>query len=67
MQNFAITKPQRKINKASMDDASHAVTVTIIDLGLSRMNASLESIHWSPFEPEVFEGEGNQDCSIFDG
>lgn len=44
-----------------MDDANHAVIVTIIDLGLSRMDASLEMIHWTPFEQEVFEGEGEYD------
>lgn len=41
-----------------MDAAIHAVAVTIIDLGLARMDASRSMTHWTPFEPEVFEGEG---------
>ncbi len=55
----------RKIIKDAhlpMDDRSHGVEVTLIDLGLSRMDAGDgsggEMVHWTPFEEEVFEGEG---------
>jgi serine/threonine-protein kinase haspin len=41
-----------------MDDAMHGVTATVIDLGLSRMDASKTKVHWTPFEQEVFEGKG---------
>jgi serine/threonine-protein kinase haspin len=45
-----------------MDDPSHGVRATIIDLGLSRMNAgdgdSEYVVHWTPFDEEVFMGEG---------
>lgn len=45
-----------------MDDSSYGVQVTIIDLGLSRMDAgdgdSGHVVHWTPFDDEVFMGEG---------
>jgi serine/threonine-protein kinase haspin len=46
-----------------MDDPSHGVRATIIDLGLSRMDAGDNKgdivTHWTPFEEETFMGEGN--------
>ncbi|THH28794.1 hypothetical protein EUX98_g5388 [Antrodiella citrinella] len=53
---------------ASMDDISHGVKTTIIDLGLSRMNAEdgAEShTIWTPFEPEIFEGEGDYQFDVY--
>jgi len=48
--------------RAYMDDRSHGVKATIIDLGLSRMDAGDggdgERVHWTPFDEEVFMGEG---------
>lgn len=44
-----------------MDDNRFGVKVTIIDLGLSRMNAADaqgSKIYWTPFDSEIFEGEG---------
>lgn len=44
-----------------MDDTRFGVKVTIIDLGLSRMNAADaqgSNIYWTPFDSEIFEGEG---------
>jgi len=45
-----------------MDDLSHGVEATIIDLGLSRMDAGDggcgDNVHWTPFDEEVFMGEG---------
>lgn len=47
-----------------MDDLSHGVEATVIDLGLSRMDAgdgtSGNEIHWTPLDEEVFMGEGNR-------
>jgi serine/threonine-protein kinase haspin len=45
-----------------MDHPVHGVKATVIDLGLARMGAcgndgSME-IRWTPFEEEIFEGEG---------
>ena len=48
-----------------MDDYSSGVIATIIDLGLSRMDASPTEVHWTPFEPEVFEGEGDYQFDIY--
>ena len=44
-----------------MDDDVHGVQATIIDLGLARMDSherDNSAVHWTTFEPEVFEGEG---------
>ena len=49
------SEPQRLY----MDDRSHGIQATIIDLGLSRMDAGDgERVHWTPFDDEVFMGEG---------
>lgn len=48
-----------------MDDYSSGVITTIIDLGLSRMDASPTEVHWTPFEPEVFESEGDYQFDIY--
>lgn len=45
----------------AMDGAGSGVKVTIIDLGLSRMNAvdtQDSKSYWTPFDDEIFEGEG---------
>lgn len=45
-----------------MDDLGHGVQATVIDLGLSRMDAGDGDkgveVHWTPFDDEVFMGEG---------
>jgi serine/threonine-protein kinase haspin len=55
-------KMKLKPPRAYMDDRSHGVKATIIDLGLSRMDAGDggdgERVHWTPFDEEVFMGEG---------
>ncbi|KAG6821512.1 hypothetical protein H0H93_000021 [Arthromyces matolae] len=52
-----------------MDDPTHGVRATLIDLGLSRMDAGDgnggEMIHWTPFEEEVFMGEGDYQYDIY--
>jgi serine/threonine-protein kinase haspin len=51
--------PRRKANnKTPMDDLSHGVKATIIDLGLARMNGG-DGVHWTPFDDEIFEGDGD--------
>lgn len=46
-----------------MDHIAHGVVATVIDLGLSRMDAGDggdgERVHWTPFDEEVFQGKGN--------
>jgi len=51
--------------RPSMDDLSSGVIATIIDLGLSRMDASPTEVHWTAFAPEVFEGEGDYQFDIY--
>lgn len=45
-----------------MDDLAHGVQATMIDLGLSRMDAGDghdgNEVQWTPFDEEVFMGEG---------
>ena len=52
----------RPSKRAAMDDLGHGVQVTVIDLGLSRMDAGDGSdgdqVHWTPFDEEIFMGEG---------
>lgn len=50
-----------------MDDPLHGVEATVIDLGLSRMDAGDghggDPVHWTPIDQEVFEGEGKS-CAV---
>ncbi|KAF7352547.1 Other/Haspin protein kinase [Mycena venus] len=52
-----------------MDDPVHGVRATLIDLGLSRMDAGDgsggEMVHWTPFEEEIFQGEGDYQFDIY--
>jgi len=47
-----------------MDDPSHGVETTIIDLGLARMDGG-GGVHWTPFDDEIFEGEGDYQFDIY--
>lgn len=47
-----------------MNDPSHGVEATIIDLGLARMNGG-EGVHWTPFDQEIFEGEGDYQFDVY--
>lgn len=58
----------RRKSRASMDDAAHGVLVTVIDLGLARMDAhdaSGHRVHWTPFDEETFEGEGDYQFDVY--
>ncbi|KAM6496068.1 hypothetical protein JOM56_008774 [Amanita muscaria] len=52
-----------------MDNPAHGVQATIIDLGLSRMDASdsngLERVYWTPIDEEVFMGEGDYQFDVY--
>ena len=53
---------------APMDAPAHGVLVTIIDLGLARMDAhdgTAAGVHWTPFDEEVFEGEGDYQFDVY--
>ncbi|PPQ64615.1 hypothetical protein CVT24_008352 [Panaeolus cyanescens] len=58
-----------KAIRVYMDDASHGIEATVIDLGLSRMDAGDghggDPIHWTPIDQEVFEGEGDYQFDIY--
>jgi serine/threonine-protein kinase haspin len=44
-----------------MDDVRFGVKATVIDLGLSRMETTDtrgSKTYWTPFDEEIFEGEG---------
>ena len=51
-----------------MDDPDHGVLVTVIDLGLARMDshdATGAGVHWTPFDEETFEGEGDYQFDVY--
>ncbi|KAF8213832.1 hypothetical protein K438DRAFT_1955931 [Mycena galopus ATCC 62051] len=58
-----------KASQLLMDDPVHGVRATLIDLGLSRMDAGDgsggEMVHWTPFEEEIFQGEGDYQFDIY--
>ncbi|KAG9317380.1 hypothetical protein JVU11DRAFT_1579 [Chiua virens] len=57
--------------RVPMDDSRFGVKVTIIDLGLSRMSTgdvvegSKSKVYWTPFDNEIFEGEGDYQYDIY--
>ncbi|KAF8914197.1 hypothetical protein CPB84DRAFT_1758668 [Gymnopilus junonius] len=55
--------------RVRMDDLSHGVQATVIDLGLSRMEAgdggSGDRVHWTPFDEEVFMGDGDYQFDVY--
>ena len=54
-----LNQSQGRTMRVFMDDPEHGVQATIIDLGLSRVNGSNKAdVHWTPFDEEVFMGEG---------
>ncbi|KAF9076999.1 hypothetical protein BDP27DRAFT_1209735 [Rhodocollybia butyracea] len=70
MQQQKLNTPARShLTKASMDDPNHGVQVTLIDLGLARMDAGDgdggEIVHWTPFDAEVFMGEGDYQFDVY--
>ncbi|KAG5728490.1 Serine/threonine-protein kinase haspin [Termitomyces sp. T112] len=62
-------QPNSKPSRVYMDDPVHGVRATLIDLGLSRMDAGDgdggEMIHWTPFEDELFMGEGDYQFDVY--
>ncbi|KAF5358900.1 hypothetical protein D9758_004820 [Tetrapyrgos nigripes] len=60
---------QIQAQKAVMDDPIHGIHTTIIDLGLARMDAGDgaggEMVHWTPFDEEIFWGEGDYQFDVY--
>ena len=53
-----------RTRKVPMDDTTYGVRTTVIDLGLARMDSEEDGgrgvrVHWTPFDDEIFEGEGS--------
>ncbi|KAF8639631.1 hypothetical protein AX17_000896 [Amanita inopinata Kibby_2008] len=52
-----------------MDESAHGVQATIIDLGLSRMDATdgngAEKIYWTALDEEIFMGEGDYQFNVY--
>lgn len=48
-----------------MDDPSHGVQCTIIDLGLARIDHRNGDACWTPFEDEIFDGEGDYQYEVY--
>ncbi|KAF9263705.1 hypothetical protein L218DRAFT_822201, partial [Marasmius fiardii PR-910] len=55
--------------RAHMDDSAHGIRVTVIDLGLARMDAGDgtggEIVHWTPLDDEVFMGQGDYQFDVY--
>ncbi|KAJ3544689.1 hypothetical protein NMY22_g2690 [Coprinellus aureogranulatus] len=56
-------------NRMVMDDLEHGVQATIIDLGLSRMDAGDGAdgrrVQWTPLDEEIFTGEGDYQFDVY--
>lgn len=48
-----------------MDDPSIGVKCTIIDLGLARIDHGCGDAYWTPFEEEIFDGEGDYQYDVY--
>ncbi|KAG7097200.1 hypothetical protein E1B28_004571 [Marasmius oreades] len=55
--------------RVNMDDPLHGIRVTLIDLGLARMDAGDgaggEMVHWTPFDDELFMGQGDYQFDVY--
>ncbi|KAF9247407.1 hypothetical protein BU15DRAFT_39302 [Melanogaster broomeanus] len=64
-------KSTRKVDstvRIPMDDTRFGLKATIIDLGLSRMDAADShgsKTYWTPFDDEIFEGEGDYQYDVY--
>ncbi|GAB1519554.1 hypothetical protein RhiTH_002622 [Rhizoctonia solani] len=55
-----------KSHSSIMDSPEHSgVRVTLIDLGLSRMDTHTEQAWFTELEPEIFEGEGDYQFDVY--
>ena len=48
-----------------LDAPAHGVAVTLIDLGLARMDAAGGGARWTVPEPETFEGAGEYQFDVY--
>jgi serine/threonine-protein kinase haspin len=63
------SKKRTEVIPLPMDHHSHGVQVTLIDLGMSRMDAkdgSLgDTVLWMPLDEEIFYGEGDYQFDVY--
>ncbi|EGO02049.1 hypothetical protein SERLA73DRAFT_86185 [Serpula lacrymans var. lacrymans S7.3] len=55
----------KRLTKMPMDDIRFGLKATIIDLGLSRMDANESKTYWTHFDEEIFEGEGDYQFDVY--
>ncbi|GJJ07172.1 hypothetical protein Clacol_001372 [Clathrus columnatus] len=65
------SSPKRRSKQHEMLPMDHpllGISVTIIDMGLARMNAinCKDKIYWTPFDDVIFEGEGDDSIELSD-
>ncbi|KAL4076180.1 hypothetical protein J3A83DRAFT_4225444 [Scleroderma citrinum] len=68
VKNVPTRRSHIKTAKVPMDDPHSGVKITIIDLGLSRMDATDcrgRMAYWTPFDEDIFEGEGDYQYEIY--
>ncbi|KAF8698888.1 hypothetical protein AX14_001082 [Amanita brunnescens Koide BX004] len=67
-QNLGFLNPRTPQN-LFMDDVMHGVQATIIDLGLSHMDAididGCEEVYWTAIDEEIFMGEGDYQFDVY--
>lgn len=67
--NVTAASAVEEVQNKFMDDVSNGVSVTIIDLGLSRMDAgdgvSGRKTIWTAFDEEIFLGEGDYQFDVY--
>ncbi|KAI0068563.1 hypothetical protein BV25DRAFT_1817426 [Artomyces pyxidatus] len=73
VKNIPSIVPQQRsgvaMGKLPMDTSSSGVKATVIDLGLARMDSvasdGTSMIRWTPFDQEIFEGEGDYQFDVY--
>ncbi|KAH7911578.1 hypothetical protein BJ138DRAFT_1125955 [Hygrophoropsis aurantiaca] len=73
VRDVTVPAPRKTAGKGKlpMDDVRFGVRATIIDLGLSRMEAvgsgseTDTKTYWTPFDEEIFEGEGDYQFDVY--
>ncbi|KAG6335105.1 hypothetical protein ID866_3974 [Astraeus odoratus] len=68
VKNVPVGRSHTKCTKFPMDDTQFGVKATIIDLGLSRMDAADSEggkTYWTPFDEDIFEGEGDYQYNVY--
>ncbi|KAF8842764.1 hypothetical protein BDN67DRAFT_965433 [Paxillus ammoniavirescens] len=71
VKSVPVKRSTKKIDstvRVPMDDTRFGVKATVIDLGLSRMDATYtqcSKTYWTPFDEEIFDGEGDYQYDVY--